>query len=892
MRKTLNAWVVAGTVLAAAMAAETGRAQIEPIPQDRGATGLGLALRRIGVTPRVLYVTAHPDDEDNGMLVRLSRGLGVRTAILTLTRGDGGQNAVGPELFDALAVLRSEELAAIHRYDGAEQYFGFSSDFGYSFSVEENLSKWGQEAALEDVVRVLRSFRPDVVITLPLEGPGGGQAHHAAARLARDAFRAAADPARFPGLGLAPWQARKIYQGGIGGGGAGGASAATVTVRTGIYDPLLGLTWRQLGSVARAQHRSQGTAQLVAPPVEGEASFILLDSVPPAAPREGDVLDGLDLTFSGLLRFAPNHAAVAPFLAPDLHALQARLDAARAAFDPNAPEKTLPSLQAVLLGARALADKVRASGLDAPARDDLVDRLGDEERDVAAALGLAHGLDVEALADDDVVVPGQPFLVTTRVSNQGAVPVTLDEVNLSARDGWSTQLLEGAPRALARGESAVFRHQVTVPAGASPSQPYWRRARGADRFEAIDPALAGRPWAPPDVTAVVRYRSGEAPVTASEPVHQRYESAAGGEKQKAVAVGSEFSVRLQPEVTVVALAARAPREFRVAVRNERKGPAEGRVRLQAPEGWSVEPREAVLRFRHEGEEVAARFTATPPALGAGESRVRAVFVDEAGREFAAGDQVVAYPHIHERRLVRPAAARVVALDVAVPAGIAVGYVDGSGDEVDTAIRQLGVPLTYLAADDLAFGDLSRFSTIVTGIRAYETRPDLRSYHHRLMAYVEAGGNLVVQYNRLDFNFVSQSVRPGQVSRQPDSPYAPYPAAVSSERITDENAPPRVLRPESPLLTTPNRLGEADWRGWVQERGLNFLEVRDPRYADILAFADPFPLNPGDKDGALVDAPVGRGRWTYVGLGLFRQLPAGVPGAYRLLANIVGRPRGR
>ena len=212
--------------------------------------------------------------------------------------------------------------------------------------------------------------------------------------------------------------------------------------------------------------------------------------------------------------------------------------------------------------------------------------------------------------------------------------------------------------------------------------------------------------------------------------------------------------------------------------------------------------------------------------------------------------------------------------------------------MDTAIRQLGIPLTYLTADDLAFGDLSRFSTIVTGIRAYQTRPDLRSFHPRLMSYVEAGGNLVVQYNRLDFNQASEPSRAGSTPLPPDSPYAPYPASVSSDRVTDENAPPRVLRAGTALLTTPNRIGVADWQGWVQERGLNLLTARDPRYEDILAFTDPFPLNPGEKAGALVDAPVGRGRWTYVGLGLFRQLPAGVPGAYRLLANIVGRPRGR
>jgi hypothetical protein len=352
-------------------------------------------------------------------------------------------------------------------------------------------------------------------------------------------------------------------------------------------------------------------------------------------------------------------------------------------------------------------------------------------------------------------------------------------------------------------------------------------------------------------------------------------------------------VRLQPEVTVAPLGSRAPREFRVAVRNERRGPAQGRVRLVAPAGWLIDPRAADLHFRHEGEEWAARVTATPSgALTRGETTVRAVSEDEGGRAFDAEGQVVAHEHVLERRLMRPAAARVIALDVAVAPGTSVGYVDGTGDEVDTAIRQLGIPLTYLTADDLAFGDLSRFTTIVTGVRAYEARPDLRSYHGRLMGYVEGGGNLVVQYNRLDFNHASQSVRPATGAERPDSPYAPYPAAVGSERVTDETAPPRIVSPGSSLLSRPNRLGPGDWQGWVQERGLNFLTARDARYEDVVAFADPFPLNAGEKGGALVDAGVGRGRWTYVGLGLFRQLPAGVPGAYRLLANLVGRPRAR
>jgi hypothetical protein len=287
--------------------------------------------------------------------------------------------------------------------------------------------------------------------------------------------------------------------------------------------------------------------------------------------------------------------------------------------------------------------------------------------------------------------------------------------------------------------------------------------------------------------------------------------------------------------------------------------------------------------------VPVRFTVTPGgAMAAGEAAIRAVFTDDAGHEWATGDQVVAYEHIQERRLVRPAVARAIVLDVAIAPRTSVGYVDGAGDETDTAIGQLGIPLTYLSADDLAFGDLRRFTTIVTGVRAYETRADLRAFHHRLMDYVQAGGNLVVQYNRPEFNQAPPGADAATAAAT-NSPFAPYPASVTLERVTDETAAPRLLHPDDPLLTAPNRIRAADWEGWVQERGLDFLAARDPRYEDVVAFTDPFPLNAGEKRGALVDAKVGKGHWTYVGLGLFRELPAGVPGAYRLLANLVGRP---
>ena len=285
---------------------------------------------------------------------------------------------------------------------------------------------------------------------------------------------------------------------------------------------------------------------------------------------------------------------------------------------------------------------------------------------------------------------------------------------------------------------------------------------------------------------------------------------------------------------------------------------------------------------------------TPSARQPGVFTVQAVARRE-GQEFREGYRTVSYEHIQDRHLIRPATATVEVLNVKADPRATVGYVMGAGDEVAAGLRQLGVSLTMLTPDDIAYGDLSRYSTIVTGIRAYQTRPELKSQHLRLMKYVEEGGNLVVQYNKFEFNWASEPPRavgfsPRRGARA-DSPFAPYPAVVSDNRITDENAPVKVLDPANPVLTAPNRIGPEDWQGWVQERGLYFLDAHDPHYVELISMTDPFPKNPGEKKGALVVAPVGMGTWTYVGLGLWRQIPAGTPGAYRLLANLVSRPRG-
>ena len=888
-------------ILSASCFASPVGAQLRPVPQDEGTNGLALALRHLPTSGSVLYVTAHPDDENNGVLVQLNRGRGLDTSLLTITRGDGGQNEIGPELFQALGVLRTEELAAIHRYDGAAQYFSRAYEFGYSFSVEETFEKWGREETLRDVVRVVRTVRPDVILTLPLEAPGGGQHHQAAARLAVDAFRAAADPARFPeqiAEGLRPWLARKVYQGGVGGGSELDKEARAVAVDTSGYDPLLGMSSHQFGMLARSNHKCQGAGQLRALPGTGRAVYVLVDAEPKVTGPEDDILAGVETSLSAAARFARGQEDKAPFLAEFLRGIEDQAKQAQEAYSAHAADRMRTALRAGLVGLVKTRSRLEGTPLDAGAKYEITTRLRRKESDFERALTLAHRLTAESTVDDGDVVPGQSFTVRTRIWNQGTEPVALQDVAVRVPTGWTAVRQADPPASLEAGKAADVSFKVTVAPNARYSQPYWHRNPKVDRYDVDNPADFPLPWSPPDVVSVIRYGSPTGPgsvlpLTLEQPAFFRYEGRwVGGEKQKVVNVVPALSVSMTPDIAVMPVGGGARREFRVTVANEAKGSGEAVVRLEVPAGWKVEPAQAAASLRFEGDEATARFFVTAPAsLEAGEYAIRAV-ATRAGQDYRDGVQVIAYDHIQERHMLRPAASRVQAIDVKVAPAVKVGYVLGAGDEVPPAIQQLGLTPTMLSADDLAYGDLSRFSTIVTGIRAYQTRKDLRANNQRLLDYARAGGHVVVQYNKFEFNRLSDAPAEGFSgggSAEALSPFAPYPASVTYERVTLEDAPMNVLVPGHAFFNVPNRIGKADFDGWVQERGLYFLGAKDPHYVELLSSADPFPKNAGEKKGILVDAPVGKGTWTYVGLGLWRQLPAGTPGAYRILANLLSRP---
>jgi LmbE family N-acetylglucosaminyl deacetylase len=861
--------------LAAVPAVLPAQLKLQPVPST-GDSALALQLRQLRMAGTLMMTDAHPDDENNALLAWASHGLGLRTVLVTATRGDGGQNEIGPEISDALAVLRTEELLAAHRFDGAEQYFTRAIDFGYSFSIDETYEKWGRDAIISDFVRHIRTVRPDVIVGFLWTGTNGGLHHQASTHLTAEAFRAAADPSRYPDQikeGLHPWQATKFYYtggGGFGGRGGRGAGPAesSVDVPTATYDPVLGETYNDLGVEARTMHRCQDVSQLLALPGPGRGrGYHLQDCTIPGEldKAETSIFDGVDLTLTGLARFAGATPPTA--LTTALHTIVQDVDQADAAFKRNGANAAVAPLAAGLHQVRALRSSLGRLGLSADAVYEIDFRLGRTERNFQDALLTAASVRIDDVASDMMVTPGQVVPVTLYVGNRGSAAVEL--TGLTAH---GTADRPCRAQSLAPGAAVQCAEALTIPADARLSDITFKHDPKFERY-IFDPTVPfGVPFAPTAFRATFGFTIAGEPVETSLPVQARNGTdMIAGEKRSDLLVVPALTLTLTPDVIVAPTGAPSTREIRVTVRNNSREATTANVQLHVPARWSVTPTTTPVTLSREDEETTVRFAVSAPAgLPAGSAAIDAV-ATVGSTSYAQGYQVVEYPHIHRRLLFHPAEAKVQQMDVKVAPNLRVGYIMGSGDRIPDAIAQLGVPVTLLSADDLAWGDLSKYPVIMTGVRAYGNRPDLRANNQRLLDYVHDGGVLLVNYNRTEFN---------------DAQYGPYPAKTSSNRVTDENAPVHILVPDHPVFTTPNVIGPSTWDGWVQERGTYFLGDRAKEYVDLLESEDPFPNNAGPKRGALVEAHYGRGRWVYIGLVLWRQLPAGVPGAYQLLANLI------
>ena len=845
--------------------------RVAPVGERPDVQSLELLLRKLASTGTFMQTDAHPDDEDNGLLAMLGYGQGMRVALVTATRGDGGQNEIGPEIGEALGVLRTEELLAVHRFDGAEQYFTRAVDFGYSFSIDESVQKWGEDAIVGDYVRQIRPIRPDVVAGFLCGGTSGGLHHQASARLTLEAFRAAGDPSKYPDqikAGLRPWQPVRIFcTDETSFGPPQPLTPDKVRPDLSAFDPVLGRTYAELGLEARSMHKCQGTSQLLLLPGLAQNRTYKFQDGRAASGALDNLFGGIDTSIVGLMRFA----GTAPSLRTALLALQQQVVDARAAFTAHGPTAAVAPLAAGLRAVRALrTDLARLLGDSAPpaAAPEIDFRLAQKERQFQDALLVATGTRLDALADDGVVTPGQTVHVTL-AGAAAADGVELVGATIAGFDGAPQPACTGT---LARGASVNCKAAATIPPAAHLSTPYWTPRSDAARYDFEPDVPFGVPFRPSPFRATFALRIGGADVSVERTIQYRYSNLVAGEKRSQLNVSPPFNVRVDPGIAIVPIGSNERRKVvAVTVGNNQKGPASATVVLAVPSGWTATPATAPINFLREDEEVTVKFTVdAPQALTPGEWPVTAT-VSAAGATSSVGYQVVEYPHIHRRHVVIPATVRMKAVDVTITPGVKVGYVMGSGDRVPDAIAQLGASVHLLDAGDLASGDLSQFDVIMIGVRGYESRPDLRANNQRVLDYAANGGTVIVQYQRAGFN---------------EAQYGPYPAKTGDARVTDENAPMEVLVPDHPVFNTPNKIGPETWANWVQERGTYFMGQRDPRYVDLLRSADPFPYNAGPKTGILVEARVGQGRWIYTGLGLWRQLPAGVDGAYRLLANLL------
>jgi LmbE family N-acetylglucosaminyl deacetylase len=810
-------------------AAGPGMGQMSP-PGTGGVAALTHALNQLGAEKRVLFIAAHPDDEDTQLLTWLARGLGAQAAYLSLSRGEGGQNLIGPELGIQLGIIRTEELLAARALDGARQYFTRAYDFGFSKTLEETHRFWPADTLLRDVVAVIRRFRPQIIVTNFTGTPRDGHGQHqAAGAVAHRAFELTRDSA---------WGPRKLYRS-----SRFDPGAATVRIDGGALDPVAGQSYYQIAMASRSRHRSQDMGQLQRP----GPSTIALAFV--AGPRGSDtaLFAGVDTVLAGRARY------------------RALIDSARARLSPWDLGAVVPYL------ARAHAELASGTG---PAELE-------QRALIEGALGTAAGVAVDGVADDGVVTRGQRIQVEVTVWNAGADEIRLDAVELVAPAGWRVERLDAAASPVAPGTVATRRFAVHVPADAPRTAPYFLRrpliGGGYYDWTGVPADVRGLPFGPAPVRARASLTIAGAGVTLEREVVYRYRDQAVGEVRRPLFVTQAFDVSVSPATVVWPADGASPtRQFTARVVNRARGAATGRLIVTPPPGWSVTLAADTIAFEREDEEESVGFSLTAPRaarLEAGSYTARVAVQGADGR--AEGSLlVIDHPHIRPRALAEPSAVAVRAAPLVLPGIGTVGYVRGAADRVPEELLALGVPLELLGPDTLARGELSRFGAIVIGSRAYETDAALVANNRRILDYARAGGLVIVQYQQ--YAFVTGG-------------FAPFPLTIGRphDRVTDETAPVTAIDSAHPVLRVPHAIAPADWAGWVQERGLYFAREWDSTYVPVLETADPGgpPLR-----GGLLIAPLGRGTYVYTGLSFFRQLPAGVPGAYRLFLNLLALRR--
>ncbi len=892
-RRRVHRHALSAAAVAAALVtlAPPVRAQGTVVP-ERGAAALGSVLNGLGVTGRVLTVAAHPDDEDTQFIAWLTRGRHVETAYLSLTRGDGGQNLIGNELGEALGAIRTQELLSARRIDGGRQYFSRAYDFGFSKNAEETYKHWPKDSILGDVIRVVRAFRPHVMVGFFSGTPRDGHGHHqVSGLLAREAYDLAADTVRFPVAGFGqPWTPSKFYRS-----ARQNPMEATLRMNVGEYDVLLGRSYYEIAAESRSQHKSQGFGVL-------QRKGVLMDAIrreasrvgPDSAELERSLFDGVDTTWARLGRLAGRPVVAAPLDSAMLSLSEARrvwraqepqvvltplanaLRLLRTAQRRVPPPPTLPTA-----GGRRVVElptvSVRAEGA-APTADSLQAQRDAEVADAIAltiarteqAMLLAAGIAVEATAPRGVFPVREPakngvsdsLPVTVTVFNRGLAPISV----LSARAWRGERAVDSAVTLEA--DSAVSLRRFAV--ARTPTSPWWReRGRsGRDWFEmALDGSDEQQREAFNAVTVQVELQVAGERIALNVPVVNRYADPIKGDQQQPVHAVPGITIGMASAVEYIRAGVPVERDLPVRIQSAYDSAAKVTVTLVLPKGLVADSAERVrVLAPGAGATVVFRIRGT---IAPGRHQLGA-FAYHEGTASTSGYYTIAYDHINPQRLYGASGMYLSAVSVKLPPRARIGYIQGSGDLGIDALRQLDVAVETIDPASISNTDLTRFTSIVVGPRAYESSDVLVRQNPRLLDYARRGGTLVVQYGAQDMN------------RFPVTPY-PMQWTRPAARVTMENAPVKVLQPSSPLLTLPNRIGPDDWADWVQERATYMPSTFDPRYTAVLGMNDP---EEPENRGALLVAPVGKGRYVYVTLALFRQLPNGVPGAARILMNLI------
>jgi LmbE family N-acetylglucosaminyl deacetylase len=881
-----------------------------PLPENRGAAQLSQTLKQLNTWASLMDIVAHPDDEDGAMLTYESRAMGVRASLLTLTRGEGGQNAMSADDYDALGLIRTNELLAADEYYGAKQHWGTEADFGFSKTQEESFARWGHERVLCDTILAVRQERPLVLVSTFVGGitDGHGQ-HQVSGEVTQEAYLQAGDPKVCPEQiagGLRPWTPLKVYarvpfapvtEKGMFDYATGkwaparfynyvtkewstSAPKPDLSIPAGQYDAVIGRSYSQIARQGWGQQKSQnGGANPSLSGGDGDEYHRYAARVPVSA-EEKTFFDGIPTGLSGLTSLLSSPAPA--WLTDGLKAVEAQVSKAQRDYRPNTPETLAPTLKAGYEAAKALRDRLASSTLGENDKANLQAELDLKLDQFQSALAESLGLDMQAYTFRSAAsasqgpfgggldetprsaVPGQEIQV--RVHTGSAFKeAKLTKVWLESSDGkdWKTQ-----PSTSPQSDTTL---KATVPADAQPTEPYFTRPSiEQPYYDLSQPSLRGRSFAPYPLAAWTEFDYEGVPIRMGEVVQTMQRELGRGGVLEPLVITPPIGVRVEPNAHILPLDG-SPLPVRVTVHTE--AAADGTVRLTLPTGWTASPAEAAFHRLQAGDSEPILFEVKPVSSAAQGDKafLLQATAKSSGHTYTSGSRTVGYPGLRPYNLYRNAELKTRAIDVKLSPAAAnhslrIGYVMGTGDMVPDAIEGLGLTPHLLSSAELASADLSTYDVILIGIRAYSARPELTTAQSRLNSYVQNGGTLVVQYQSNNFP-------------------APFPLSMgrTPERVVEEDTPVKLLEPENSLLTYPNKITAGDFNGWVEERGHSFLDSWDSAYTPLTETAD---AGQDPQRGGLLIAHPGKGTYIYVAYALYRQLPELVPGAYRLLANLV------